>query len=76
MSPLLGDGWYVGGGVACVPRGGEVKLDGKSPIRAAVLAALIEASGHGWDVARRAHLRWVRHGVSMPNTSIRISNDC
>ncbi len=36
---------------------GEVKLDGKSPIRAAVLAALIEAPGHGWDVARRAHLR-------------------
>jgi DNA-binding PadR family transcriptional regulator len=37
--------------------GGDVKLDGKSPIRAAVLAALIEAPGHGWDVARRAHLR-------------------
>lgn len=32
-------------------------LDGKSPIRAAVLAALIEAPGHGWDVARRANLR-------------------
>lgn len=37
--------------------GGEFKLDGKSPIRAAILAALIEAPGHGWDVARRAHLR-------------------
>ncbi len=37
--------------------GGEVKLDGKSPIRAAALAALIEAPGHGWDVARRASLR-------------------
>jgi DNA-binding PadR family transcriptional regulator len=37
--------------------GGEVKLDGKSPVRAAVLAALIEAPGHGWDVARRASLR-------------------
>jgi DNA-binding PadR family transcriptional regulator len=36
---------------------GEVKLDGKSPIRAAILAALIEAPGHGWDVARRASLR-------------------
>jgi DNA-binding PadR family transcriptional regulator len=35
----------------------EVPLDGKSPIRAAVLAALIEAPGHGWDVARRASLR-------------------
>ncbi len=32
-------------------------LDGKSPIRAAILAALIEAPGHGWDVARRASLR-------------------
>lgn len=36
---------------------GEVKLDGKSPIRAAILAALVEAPGHGWDVARRAQLR-------------------
>jgi DNA-binding PadR family transcriptional regulator len=35
----------------------EATLDGKSPIRAAVLAALIEAPGHGWDVARRANLR-------------------
>jgi DNA-binding PadR family transcriptional regulator len=33
------------------------KLGGKSPIRAAVLAALIEAPAHGWDVARRANLR-------------------
>jgi DNA-binding PadR family transcriptional regulator len=32
-------------------------LDGKSPIRAAVLAALIEAPGHGWDVALRASRR-------------------
>lgn len=35
----------------------EVGHDGKSPIRAAILAALIEAPGHGWDVARRASLR-------------------
>jgi DNA-binding PadR family transcriptional regulator len=35
----------------------ETRLDGKSPIRAAVLAALIEAPAHGWDVARRANLR-------------------
>lgn len=35
----------------------EATLDGKSPIRAAILAALIEAPGHGWDVARRASLR-------------------
>jgi DNA-binding PadR family transcriptional regulator len=35
----------------------EAALDGKSPIRAAVLAALIEAPAHGWDVARRANLR-------------------
>jgi DNA-binding PadR family transcriptional regulator len=35
----------------------KATLDGKSPIRAAVLAALIEAPGHGWDVARRANLR-------------------
>lgn len=35
----------------------EAPLDGKSPIRAAVLAALIEAPAHGWDVARRANLR-------------------
>jgi DNA-binding PadR family transcriptional regulator len=33
------------------------KLGGKSPIRVAVLAALIEAPAHGWDVARRANLR-------------------
>ena len=32
----------------------EATLDGKSPIRAAVLAVLIEQPGHGWDVARRA----------------------
>jgi DNA-binding PadR family transcriptional regulator len=32
-------------------------LDGKSPIRAAVLAVLIEGPGHGWDVARRASRR-------------------
>jgi len=32
-------------------------LDGKSPIRAAVLAALIETPAHGWDVARRANVR-------------------
>ena len=37
--------------------GKRVTLDGKSPIRAAILAALIEAPGHGWDVARRASLR-------------------
>ncbi|HTA96954.1 MAG TPA: PadR family transcriptional regulator [Solirubrobacteraceae bacterium] len=35
----------------------KATLDGKSPIRAAVLAALIEAPGHGWDIARRANLR-------------------
>ncbi len=35
----------------------KVTLDGKSPIRAAVLASLIESPGHGWDVARRANLR-------------------
>jgi DNA-binding PadR family transcriptional regulator len=35
----------------------EVALDGKSPIRAAVLAVLIEQPGHGWDVARRASRR-------------------
>lgn len=35
----------------------QTTLDGKSPIRAAILAALIEAPGHGWDVARRASLR-------------------
>jgi DNA-binding PadR family transcriptional regulator len=32
-------------------------LDGKSPIRAAVLAVLIEGPGHGWDIARRASRR-------------------
>ncbi len=35
----------------------EVALGGKSPVRAAVLAVLIEAPGHGWDVARRASRR-------------------
>lgn len=35
----------------------EATLDGKSPIRAAILAALIEAPGHGWEVARRASMR-------------------
>jgi DNA-binding PadR family transcriptional regulator len=35
----------------------EVSLDGKSPIRAAVLAVLLESPGHGWDVARRASRR-------------------
>jgi DNA-binding PadR family transcriptional regulator len=35
----------------------EATLDGKSPVRAAVLAVLIEAPGHGWDVARRASRR-------------------
>ncbi|HXC23258.1 MAG TPA: helix-turn-helix transcriptional regulator [Solirubrobacteraceae bacterium] len=35
----------------------QATLDGRSPIRAAVLAALIEAPGHGWEVARRASLR-------------------
>jgi len=35
----------------------QAALDGKSPIRAAVLAALIEAPGHGWDVALRASRR-------------------
>jgi DNA-binding PadR family transcriptional regulator len=35
----------------------EAALDGKSPVRAAVLAVLIEAPGHGWDVARRASRR-------------------
>ncbi len=35
----------------------RVTLDGKSPIRAAVLATLIEAPAHGWNVARRANLR-------------------
>lgn len=35
----------------------EATLDGKSPIRAAILAALIEKPGHGWDVAHRASLR-------------------
>lgn len=37
--------------------GKGIGLDGKSPIRAAVLAALIEAPAHGWDIARRANLR-------------------
>lgn len=32
-------------------------LGGKSLIRAAVLAAVIEKPGHGWDVARRARRR-------------------
>jgi DNA-binding PadR family transcriptional regulator len=32
-------------------------LGGRSLIRAAVLAALIEKPGHGWDVARRARRR-------------------
>lgn len=32
-------------------------LRGKSPISAAVLAAVIEQPGHGWDVARRAGRR-------------------
>lgn len=35
----------------------EATLDGKSPIRAAVLATVIEDPGHGWDVARRATRR-------------------
>jgi DNA-binding PadR family transcriptional regulator len=35
----------------------EAALDGKSPIRTAVLAVLIEQPGHGWDVARRASRR-------------------
>ncbi len=35
----------------------EATLDGKSPIRAAVLAVLIEQPGYGWDVARRASRR-------------------
>jgi DNA-binding PadR family transcriptional regulator len=35
----------------------QAKLDGKSPVRAAVLAVLIEQPGHGWDVARRASRR-------------------
>ncbi len=35
----------------------EATLDGKSPIRAAVLATLIEQPSHGWDVARRASRR-------------------
>ena len=34
-----------------------VGIDGKSPIRAAVLAAVVEQPGHGWDVARRAGRR-------------------
>jgi DNA-binding PadR family transcriptional regulator len=33
------------------------QLDGKSPVRAAVLAAVIEQPSHGWDVARRANRR-------------------
>lgn len=33
------------------------RLDGRSPVRVAVLAALIERPGHGWDVARRASRR-------------------
>jgi DNA-binding PadR family transcriptional regulator len=32
-------------------------LDGKSPVRAAILAVLIERPGHGWDIARRASRR-------------------
>jgi len=35
----------------------QATLDGKSPVRAAVLAVLIEQPGHGWDVARRASRR-------------------
>jgi DNA-binding PadR family transcriptional regulator len=37
--------------------GKRMTVDGKSPIRTAVLAALIEAPAHGWDIARRANLR-------------------
>jgi DNA-binding PadR family transcriptional regulator len=33
------------------------QIDGKSPVRAAVLAAVIEQPSHGWDVARRANRR-------------------
>jgi DNA-binding PadR family transcriptional regulator len=44
-------------GMADRSTGKEATLDGKSPIRAAVLAALIEAPGHGWDVALRASRR-------------------
>jgi DNA-binding PadR family transcriptional regulator len=35
----------------------ESPLDGKSRVRAAVLAVLIEKPSHGWDVARRASRR-------------------
>ena len=35
----------------------QATLDGKSPMRAALLAVLIEAPGHGWDVAMRVNRR-------------------
>jgi DNA-binding PadR family transcriptional regulator len=35
----------------------ESLLSGKSPVPAAVLAAVIEKPGHGWDVASRARRR-------------------
>lgn len=35
----------------------EAVLDGRSPVRAAALTVLMEAPGHGWDVARRVNRR-------------------
>src|SRR6202161_3433974 len=35
----------------------EPQLEGKSPVKAAALAVLLEAPGHGYDVARRINRR-------------------
>jgi DNA-binding PadR family transcriptional regulator len=35
----------------------EAQIDGKSPVKAAVLAVLLDAPGHGYDVARRLNRR-------------------
>lgn len=34
-----------------------VRLDGRSPVRSVVLAAVVERPGHGWAIASRAHHR-------------------
>jgi DNA-binding PadR family transcriptional regulator len=36
---------------------GKVLLDGRSPLRTAVLAVLLEKPGHGYDVAHRINMR-------------------
>jgi DNA-binding PadR family transcriptional regulator len=35
----------------------DPQIDGKSPVKAAVLAVLLDAPGHGYDVARRLNRR-------------------